>query len=203
VPKFFDISLSLDNSTFPWPGDTKFIRLEKKGSGIVSQLIMSTHTGTHVDAPKHFLFNKSGVDKIALTKLVGPARIVEINAKNLITSSDLEKLKIQKGERILFKTRNSGLYKKGKFTADYVSLSHDGARHLARKKIALVGTDYLGIEAKSAPGHTVHKTLLSAGIVNVEGLDLSKIKPGSYNLAVLPLKIKAGDGSPARAVLWR
>ena len=109
----------------------------------------------------------------------------------------------QKGERLLFKTRNSKLYKKGKFTADYVSLSLEGARYLTHKKIFLVGTDYLGIEAKSAPGHPVHKTLLAAGIVNVEGLDLSKIKPGIYNLAVLPLKIRAGDGAPARAVLWR
>ena len=201
--KFFDISLNLDNQTFAWPGDTRFIRIEKKGSGIVSQLVMSTHTGTHVDAPKHFLFDKAGVDKIQLAKLIGPARVVEIKSKNLITAQDLEKLKVKKGERLLFKTRNSKLYKKGKFTDDYVSLSLEGAEYLAKKKISLVGTDYLGIEAKSAPGHPVHKTLLGAGIVNVEGLDLSQVKAGDYLLAVLPLKIRDSDGAPARAILWR
>src|SRR3989344_3586181 len=201
--KFFDISLNLDNQTFAWPGDTRFIRIEKKGSGIVSQLVMSTHTGTHVDAPKHFLFDKAGVDKIQLAKLIGPARVVEIKSKNLITAQDLEKLKVKKGERLLFKTRNSKLYKKGKFTDDYVSLSLEGAEYLAKKKISLVGTDYLGIEAKSAPGHPVHKTLLGAGIVNVEGLDLSQVKAWDYLLAVLPLKIRDSDGAPARAILWR
>ncbi|OGE78186.1 MAG: hypothetical protein A2751_03440 [Candidatus Doudnabacteria bacterium RIFCSPHIGHO2_01_FULL_46_14] len=211
MAKYIDISLSLDNTTFPWPGDTRFVRLEKKGSGIVSQLIMSTHTGTHIDAPKHFLFDKSGVDQIQLAKLIGPARVMAINSEKLITVKDILSAqgrsasggKIQKAERILFKTRNSKLYKKGRFTADYVSLSLEGAEYLAKKKISLVGIDYLGIEAKSAPGHPVHKTLLAAGIVNLEGLDLSKVKPGNYNLAALPLKIKAGDGSPCRAILWR
>ena len=201
--KYYDISLVLDEKTISWPGDTKFSRIEKRGTSIDSKVIISTHTGTHIDAPKHFLFDLGGVDAISLKKMVGPARVLEIKGKNLISKEMLQKFNIKKGERILFKTRNSGLYKLGKFTSDYVSLSLDGARYLAGKKISLVGIDYFGIEAKSSPGHPVHKTLLGAGIVNVEGLDLSKIKPGKYNLAALPLKIRAGDGSPARVVLWK
>ena len=202
MPRFFDISLDLENSTIPWPGDTKFIRIEKKGSGIVSQLVMSTHSGTHIDAPKHF-FEKGTVDQIKFEKLIGPAKVVELKSRNLIAPKDLQRVKIEKDDRILFKNRNSGLYKQGKFTADYTSLSVEAAKFLAQKKISLVGIDYLGIEAKGSPGHPVHKLLLKSGIVLLEGLDLSKVKPGNYNLIALPLKIKAGDGSPARAVLWR
>lgn len=201
--KYWDISLDLDNATIAWPGDTRFVRIEKRGSGIVSQLVMSTHTGTHVDAPRHFLFDKSGVDAIALSKLIGPARVLAVKSKNLIMPADLLPHKIKKGERILLKTGNSSLYNLGRFNAHYVSLSVEAAEYLAALKISLVGIDYFGIEAKSAPGHPVHKTLLGAGIANVEGLDLSRVKPGSYNLAVLPLKIVAADGAPARAVLWK
>ncbi len=200
--KFFDISLALDNDTFPWPGDTRFVRIEKKGSGIVSQLVMSTHTGTHIDAPKHF-FEKGEVDQIALSKLIGPAKVLAIKSKNLIMPADLAAHKIQKNDRILLKTGNSTLYRLGKFNPHYVSLSLEAAAYLAEKQISLVGIDYMGIEAKSAPGHPVHKRLLKSGIVILEGLDLSKIKSGGYNLAALPLKIVAADGAPARAILWR
>lgn len=189
-----------------WPGDTKFERGEKRGTAIVSELVMSSHTGTHIDAPRHFLFNDQSVEKIALEKLIGPARVYEfksIRRRGQITKAKIERLKIQKGDRILFKTQNSKLLTQKRFTAEYVSLSLDAARYLASKKISLVGIDYFGIEAKSAPGHPVHKTLLRAGIVIVEGLDLSKVNPGEYNMAALPLKIKAGDGAPARAVLWK
>ena len=219
--KFWDISLSLDKTTIAWPGDVRFSRQEKRGSGITSKLTMSTHTGTHIDAPKHFLFDKAGVDKIALSKLIGPCRVVEVKsgklkAESLIEVGDVRKIGVKKGDKILFKTRNSKLLRLKKFTSDYVSLSLEAAEYLAAKKIDLVGIDYLGIEAKSppvarlapnsrggAPGHPVHKALLAAGIVNVEGLDLSKVKPGSYNLAVLPLRITNADGSPARAILWK
>ena len=128
---------------------------------------------------------------------------MELKSRNLIEIKDIKGIKLGKGSKVLFKTRNSALLKKKNFTADYVSLSLPAAKYLARKKIDLVGIDYLGIEAKAAPGHPVHKILLAAGIVNVEGLDLSKVAPGNYNLAVLPLKIIGSDGAPARAVLWK
>ena len=203
MKNFFDLTLSLQDDAIAWPGDTRFERVEKRGTAIVSKLTMSTHTGTHVDAPRHFLFNKTGIDSIALSKLIGKCRVIEIKTQSSKIKIQDIKFKISEGDKILFKTRNTRLLNRKIFTADYVSLGLDAAKYLARKKIDLVGIDYFGIEAKSAPGHPVHKTLLRAGIVIVEGLDLSKIKPGVYNLASLPLKIRAGDGSPARVVAWK
>ena len=215
--KYFDISLPLKEGMTVWPGDKPFKRTENKTTAITSRLDLSTHTGTHIDAPRHFLFNKQGVDSIVLNKLIGKCRVIEIKfpspgagegsrersrSNQLIRISDFVKFKIRPHDKILFKTRNSKLLRLKKFTADYVSLSLEAAKYLATKKIDLVGIDYYGIEAKSASGHPVHKTLLKAGIVIVEGLDLSKVKPGNYNLAALPLKIVGADGSPARVILF-
>jgi len=108
---------------------------------------------------------------------------------------------VQKGDRILLKTGNYKLMKQSTFPEEYVSLSAEAAKFLAEKEINLVGIDFLGIEKEKNPGHPVHVTLLSAGVVNVEGLDLENIEPGEYELICLPLKIKDGDGSPARVVL--
>lgn len=205
MAKFFDLSLELHNTLVSWPGDTRFARKEERGTAIVSKLTMSSHSGTHVDAPKHFLFRDGGsVDEILLSKLVGRAKVVRIDSYPQITFADVKKIRPKKGDKLLFKTRNERLLLLRKtFTADYVSLSLEAARFLAAKKIDLAGVDYFGIEKKSAPGHPVHKTLLRAGVVIVEGLNLSRLSPGVYDFAVLPLKIKDGDGGPARAVAWR
>lgn len=212
--KVKDISLPLRDGMVVWPGDVRFSRKENKTSAIVSKLTMSTHHGTHVDAPRHFLFSRGTVDKIALDKLIGQCQVVEVRfsspgdgegtrERSLIKLRDLVRVKIKPHDKLLFKTCNSKLLKLKKFTSDYVSLSLAAAKFLAKKKVDLVGIDYYGIEAKSAPGHPVHKVLLRAGIVVVEGLDLAKVKPGNYNLVVLPLKIVGSDGSPARAILWK
>ncbi|MBI4053835.1 MAG: cyclase family protein [Candidatus Doudnabacteria bacterium] len=201
--KFFDATYPLSERTIPWPGDVQFSRKEKKGTAITSKLTMSSHAGTHIDAPRHFLFNRGGVDKIALDKLIGPARVVKSASFPLITLEEIKKIRPQKADKLLFKTRNQKLLKSRSFHSDYVSLSFPAAKFLASKKIDLVGIDYFGIEPKSAPGHPVHKTLLLAGIVIVEGLDLSRVPAGKYNMAALPLKIKNGDGAPSRVVLWK
>lgn len=164
---------------------------------------MSAHHGTHIDAPKHFLFKGPGVDAIAPEALVGIYKVFQIKNQKNITVEELKKFDIEKGNRILFKTRNSNIVTNKKFTADYVSLTPDAAAFLVSKKVLLVGSDYFGLEAKAAPGHPVHKTLLAAGIVMVEGLYLKEVKAGEYDGAILPLKIKDSDGSPARAMLWR
>ena len=200
--KYYDISLPLKTGMVVWAGDTKFFRKESRGTAIVSRITMSSHTGTHIDAPKHFIFNASSVDQIPPQKLIGRAKVVAAKSKKLIEPRDFAGVKINPGDKILFKTRNASLVSKKVFTADYVSLSLAAAKVLAQKKIDLVGIDYLGIEAKGSPGHPVHKTLLRAGIVIVEGLDLREVKPGHYNLVVLPLKLVGGDGSPVRAILW-
>lgn len=207
-----------------WPRDTRFRREEYRGTAIVSKITMSSHAGTHIDAPRHFLFDKGTVDQIAISKLIGKCRVVEIRPllpsvpspgvgrvaggrersklDNSITVSIVKRFNIKAGDKILFKTRNAELLKKTKFEKNYVSLSLEAARYLAKKKIDLVGIDYFGIEAKGSPGHPVHKALLRAGIVIVEGLDLRKVKPGRYNLVALPLKFIGGDGAPTRAILW-
>lgn len=204
MKKFIDISMPIEEGMVVWPGDIHFVRKELRGTSVNSNLTISTHTGTHIDAPKHFLFNNNSVDKISLDKLVGKVRVVEIskNVKKFIEIKDLPK-NIRPREKILFKTRNSLLLRKKQFDTDYVSLSLPAAKVLATAKIDLVGIDYYGIEAKSAPGHPVHKTLLRAGIAIVEGVDLAKVKHGIYHLTVLPLKLVGADGSPARAILQK
>lgn len=201
--KFYDITLTVSDKVPLWPQDVAYERKETKTSAIKSKLTMSSHFGTHIDAPKHFLFNKPGVDKIDPAKLIGVFTVVEVKSNPLITLEDVKKITIEHGQaQILFKTRNSKLLQQKKFTDQYVSLSVEAADYLIKQGVVLVGIDYIGIEAKSAPGHPVHSLLLSKGVVIVEGLDLSKVKPGKYDGAILPLKIKDGDGAPARAVLW-
>jgi arylformamidase len=201
--KFYDITVPLSPATANWPGGVEYRREEIVGTAIVSTLTIRSHYATHVDAPKHFLFDKKSIDQLPLNILVGKYKVFALKSKQQISEADLKPFKINPGDRILFKTRNSTLVTKAAFTRDYVSLSTEAARYLAKKKIALVGIDYFGIEAKGNPGHMVHKTLLSKNIVIVEGVNLSKITPGTYNGAILPLKIEGGDGAPARAILWR
>lgn len=201
--KFYDITLPLSKDLASWPGDTKFQRTETKTTSINSKLVMSAHSGTHIDAPKHFLFKGPGVDAVDPNALVGIYKVFQIKDSTHITVEEIRKFDIQKGGRVLFKTRNSNIVTNKKFTTDYVSLTPGAASYLVSKKVLLVGNDYFGLEAKSAPGHPVHKTLLAAGIVMVEGLYLKNVKAGAYDGAILPLKIKDGDGSPARAILWK
>jgi arylformamidase len=203
--KYYDITIPLSSNTIPWPGDQRFVRQEgpDKDIAIVSKLTMSSHSGTHIDAPKHFLVSRHGIDHFDLEALVGQFTVAGVKSKSLISLADVKKLAIKPGMRVLFKTRNHNLLAKKKFTADYVSLSLEAAKYLVSKKIKLVGIDYMGIEAKAAPGHPVHKTLLAGKVVIAEGLHLKNIKPGKYSGAILPLLIKDGDGAPARAVLWK
>lgn len=200
--KFYDITLPLSNDVPEWPGDIKYNRIETKTSAIKSKLTLSSHFGTHIDAPKHFLFKGPGVDAINPDALIGIYNVFQIKNKKEITVEEIKKFDIGKGSRVLFRTGNSNHISK-KFNSNYVHLTLDAAAYLVSKKILLVGSDYFGLEAKSAPGHPVHKTLLAAGIVMVEGLYLKNVTAGEYDGAILPLKIKDSDGSPARAILWR
>lgn len=202
--KFYDISLPLGPSTPQWPGQQPFVREELRGTAITARLTLSSHYGTHIDAPKHFLFTKKSIDAIPVSALVGKYKVFAVASRKQIALADIQKLKIAKGDRVLFKTRNSSfIAKKKTFTADYVSLSPEAAAYLAKKDIALVGIDYFGIEAKGSPGHLTHTALLSKNIVVVEGLNLKNVPAGTYNGAILPLNILNGDGAPARAVLWK
>ncbi|MDP2949205.1 MAG: cyclase family protein [Chloroflexota bacterium] len=205
--KVHDISMTLCPYMPVYPGEPQPIiqplsQIARGDVANVSLLTLGSHTGTHIDAPCHFLADGQTVDKLALDALVGPALVVQAQAAQEITAADLESLAIpQTTERLLFKTRNSELWGKERFQTDFVSLAADAARWLVERGIRLVAIDYLSVERFGAEFFEVHETLLRAGIVVVEGVDLRRVSPGPYFLACLPLKIEGGDGAPARAVL--
>jgi arylformamidase len=205
--KVYDISLTLRQRMPVYPGESTPLLeptsdMERGASYNVSRLTISTHTGTHIDAPRHFLLDGASVDRIPVDVLVGPALVVEMAVDQEITAADLEVASIPPGtERLLFKTRNSRLLDDEDFRRDFVYLTLDAARWLVEHGVRLVAIDYLSVEKMDAQPNIVHETLLRAGVVIVEGVDLRQVAPGPYFLACLPLKIEGADGSPVRAVL--
>ncbi|VVB51424.1 Kynurenine formamidase [uncultured archaeon] len=204
--KVIDVSLTLSPNMPTYPGDPKpkFTPLQtigKDGSAF-TLLEFGSHAGTHVDAPAHFIKNATTVDAIPLEALVGSAKVFDLTRiKEAITSKDLEKFKIKKGDRILLKTRNSRITPKKKSNKKFVHLTESAAEYLAEKKVLAVGIDCLSIEKFGEKKHSVHKRLLSAGIVIIEGLNLSDAPEGECLLVCLPLKALGLDGAPARTVL--
>jgi arylformamidase len=205
--KVYDISLTLRARMPVYPGEPTPLlepttQMERGDSYNVSRLTLSTHTGTHIDAPLHFLAGGTPVDQLPVDVLVGPALVVEMPVEQEITAADLEAAAIPPGtERILFKTRNSRLLDDEDFRRDFVYLTLDAARWLVERGVRLLAIDYLSVEKMDAQPNVVHQTLLRAGVVIVEGADLRRVAPGPYLLACLPLKIEGADGSPVRAVL--
>jgi arylformamidase len=204
----YDISLPVSGDLPVWPGDPP-VTLERAGSikagasANVTRIELGSHAGTHIDAPHHFFEQGRTADAISLEACIGPCLVLEHGPETPIEREDLDFHDLEGCERILFKTRNSDRWARGtaEFTEDYVSLGMSAAVRLVEKKIVLVGVDYLSIEAFIAPGNPVHSILLENEIVIVEGLNLSAVKPGRYELICLPLKIVGSDGAPARAVL--
>ena len=203
-----DISLPISESLVVWPGDppvriTQPLHLDRGDEATVSHLDMGAHTGTHVDAPAHFVPGGSGIDALDLNALVGPALVVHALEADALSADVLATLPIPSGtERVLFRTRNSELWARGEraFQEGFVAITEDGARWLIERGARLVGVDYLSV----APFDDVtptHRALLQAGIVPLEGLNLSGIEPGVYQLVCLPLKIVGSDGAPARTIL--
>lgn len=163
----------------------------------ISKLTMGTHTGTHIDGPIHFLAGTPGTDAVPLENLIGPARVIEIEDPSAVRWAELCKHNIGHSERLLFKTLNSQrCWNSSEFVSDFISVAEDAANHLAGLKSLAVGIDYL-----SMGSHETHRTLLGAGVAIIEGLNLSKVRSGEYELLCLPLKIRRGDGAPARALL--
>lgn len=210
--KIHDISVTLEAGIPIWPGNPGFelVRvndIDTGGSSNVSRLSLGCHTGTHVDAPVHFIPGASGVDTLPLELLTGPATVYLVDTTpadgNNISAAALERAGVPPGTfRALLKTRNSDLWKLGshEFRADFAGITADGAQWLVDNKIGLVGVDYLSVGPKGA-GRPTHEILLKAGVVIVEGLNLSAVEPGNYDFYCLPLKLKDSDGAPARAVL--
>lgn len=203
MPKIIDISLSLYNGTLVHPSE-EFLKIEpnrtfEKDGVRTSKITLGSHTGTHIDAPSHFLGKGKTINEINLDKCMGQCQVIEISEELQTIEKEHIDGKIS-SKRVLFKTKNSKLLNKP-YTKNITSLSISAAEYLIERNVVLVGIDYTGIEASGSPGHPVHTKLLEKEIVIVEGINLSEVNPGNYELIVLPLRLTDLDGSPARAVL--
>ncbi len=204
--KLVDVSVPLTAPMPTFPGNPSFSeepvkRTARGDSANVTAVHLGTHSGTHVDAPRHFFDSAPGVDALPLDVLIGPALVVEIpGARRGIQASDLEN--VAEGDvRVLLKTGNSALWQSNEFHSDFAFLDVSGARLLLDRGVRLVGIDYLSIEQFKRPGAPVHRMLLEQRVVIVEGLNLSAAQPGRYEMYCLPLDIDGADGAPARVVL--
>ncbi len=206
---WIDISIPLRNGMVHWPSDPAFqiervFDREKGDPATVSKMTLCVHAGTHMDAPLHFIRNATPIDRIPLDAALGPARVIQIDDPKSIRREDLLQYGIAAGERILFKTRNSDYaWNSDAFDENFVFISQDAARYLAECRIRCVGVDYLSVGGFREDGPETHHALLEAGIWIIEGLNLSGIEPGAYELACLPLKLMGAEGAPARAILRR
>lgn len=210
--RLIDVSAPLREGLTTWPGVVeRFHRslsasFEAGDPMRVSHLQLGAHAGTHIDAPCHFLRDGGGIETIPLDALLGPAHVVQVPADvSTVTADVLAAADVPPATtRLLARTANSGWSRTdGAFRTDYVAFDVSAGQWCLDRQIALVGTDYLSIEAFEADrdGYPVHTALLRAGVVVLESLDLYGVEPGPYELAVLPLLIPGSDGAPARAVL--
>jgi arylformamidase len=211
LPKgWYDISIPLKQGMVYFPTDPappKIYRYSDRalGSKVTMCMIeMIGHTGTHVDAPLHFIPDGSTISDMPVDATIGPARVIAIKDKESIKASELKKNNIKKGERVLFKTCNSpSAYEAEKFIEDYCYLDDDAADYLVKVGVRLVGIDYITIGSYKRPENIgkTHTALLGAGIYVLENCALGKVPPGEYDLLCLPLLMLNGDAGPARAIL--
>ncbi|MBI5871231.1 MAG: cyclase family protein [Actinobacteria bacterium] len=205
--KIIDISVSIYSGMPYYPGDPGAevhpSRLISEGAvANLSELRLGSHTGTHIDAPNHFDEAGVTVDDLPLEVLVGSARVVDLTeAGPSISREHLERAGVMGVRRLLLKTGNSVLWSRSEFSKDYVSVAEDAAEYLVELGVVLLGIDYLSVEKFNSDTFRVHHTLLGAGVVLLEGIDLGSVAAGDYELVCLPLKIRGGDGAPARAIL--
>jgi arylformamidase len=205
-----DISVALVPGHTPiYPGDTALTvdRVQSRAAGDsanVSRLVCSTHCGTHVDAPVHFVDELPGIEGVALDTLLGPCWVADARGvSGQLDAAALRDVDIPaEATRLLLRTTNSRLWETSTFTEHFVALTPDAAEELVRRGVRLVGIDYLSIAPYDDPAPT-HETLLRAGVTILETLDLRGVEPGWWTLSCLPLRIPAADGAPARAVLSR
>lgn len=206
---WIDISVPIRNGMVHWPGDTAFASClekaidDKNGSPCnLTRIHMSAHTGTHMDAPRHFITEGDTMETIPLDAVMGPCRVIEIKNPTAITVDELEQHDLKRGERILLKTHNSKhSWQTDDFDEDFIYIAKDGARHITERGLMTIGVDYLSVGGYRKDGVETHVELLGAKVWIIEGLNLSEIEPGEYDLACLPLKLVGSDGAPARAVL--
>ena len=204
MSRIIDISLPIEPTMPVYPG-TAATKIESvksaSGSARLSVVTMTSHAGTHIDAPNHALAIGQGIDSLPLKTFYGPCRVLDMTqCAEKITSDDLQRQQIAAGERILFKTANS-VRGFTQFYEDYLYLDNSAALYLAEQHVALVGLDALSVKQRGAKDNTAHTALLSQAIPIIEGLNLSQVEPGNYVLSAFPLAFVGIDGSPTRAVL--
>ena len=203
---WIDLSVPVRNGMVHWPGDPEYhinrTMDYSKGDGLVlSHIDLGVHTGTHMDAPLHFVPGGPTIDTIPLDATVGDARLIEIHDTESVKPAELENAGIQESERILLKTVNSaGPWNSDEFKRDFVYISREAAAFLADRKIRAVGVDYLSVGGFYKDGPETHRALLGAGVWVIEGLNLAALHPGPLELICLPLKLVNAEGAPARAI---
>jgi arylformamidase len=207
VTNWIDVTVPVRNGMVHWPGDPEYkIRqvLDQRNGDIctLSHIDMSVHTGTHMDAPRHFLQGAATMEQMPIEATIGPARVIAISDTIAIRRPELEQHNLQAGERILIKTPNSAKsWNSDAFDEEYVFIAADAAAYMAERRIRAIGVDYLSVGGFRQDMVETHQTILRAEIWIIEGLNLSAVEPGAYELVCLPLKLVGSDGSPARAVL--
>jgi arylformamidase len=205
MPRIHDVTVPLTPMLPAFPGDApvaiEVLQRAGESAYALARLGLTTHSGTHVDAPAHFVAGGATVDALPLEILLGKTRVVELPGRERVDRSDLEALDLRDDLRVLLKTRMSGQLLKPGYQEDHVYLTGDAAHYLAQAGLKLVGFDYLSIDRFGDTSYPAHHALLGAGVVVVEGLDLSEVEPGEYDMTCLPLRVGGGDGAPARVVL--
>lgn len=203
----YDVTLTMRPNLATYPGEPgpRLHALRRIAAGDVanvSELRLGVHSGTHIDAPVHFLEGREGIDRLPLEILVGPSVVVGAMTARAITAELLGNQQRLAGvERVLFKTRNGAFADDASFHPEFTYIAPDGARWLVDHGVRLVGIDYLSVEQYGAPEPLTHRILLGADVVVIEGLDLRSVEPGHYTLIALPVKLADADGAPARVLL--
>ena len=202
---FHDISLKLSGETVRWVTAPPFEleerrRMSKGDPNNSSALNMSVHSGTHIDAPFHFVADGNTIDQLPLDRFIGPALVYAVEAERYITKEHVAGIRLDGATRVLFKTRNSELLHQQEYDPDFVAFSVEAAQSLVGLGVELVGLDYLSV-AHADEQVPVHRAFLNHGVVLLEGIDLSNVMPGHYELMCLPISLGDSDGAPCRAVL--
>jgi arylformamidase len=207
---WIDATATLDPATTPvYEGDApmkfEFLKDMRKGDALtLSVYSLGAHSGTHIDAPMHFVLSGASIDRVPLEPLIGPARVIDIpDNVQAIDAAELNRHAWRGAQRVLFRTRSSvrGWMASRTFHRDFAYIAPDAAQLLADARVQLVGIDYISAEQFGAPAPRTHRILLGKGIPIVEGLALAGVRAGDYDLIVLPMKVAGHEGAPARAVV--